>query len=147
MGSWWAYGAVTRDTRGGRIARRAGASLAELIRDIQEKYNQAIIFYRTGKLAMASAKTWDKYDERFKIKESVNQLKKMTRERVIQFNTAFEEYSFTDQARDLWNVIVATPKQAQFLDKKLRFTSSIAAFGTGLFYSVRDEVTLKRNEF
>jgi hypothetical protein len=34
---------------GGMLARRVGVQVAQLIRDLQEKYNQFVIFYRTGK--------------------------------------------------------------------------------------------------
>jgi len=36
--AWWASGAVHRDTRGGAVARRAGVTVAQLIRDVQERY-------------------------------------------------------------------------------------------------------------
>ena len=44
---------------GGAMARRVGALVAMSIKDLQEKYNQFIIFYRTGKLAYVSSKIWD----------------------------------------------------------------------------------------
>jgi hypothetical protein len=66
-GAWWASGAVTRNTRGGALARRVGAQVAQYIRDLQEKYNQAVIFYQTGKMAYVSSKTWEKYDAQFQI--------------------------------------------------------------------------------
>ena len=36
------------DNIGGMLARRVGVQVAQLIRDVQEKYNQFVIFYRTG---------------------------------------------------------------------------------------------------
>jgi hypothetical protein len=33
------------------------------------RYNQAIIFYQTGKLAYHSSKIWEQYDVRFRITE------------------------------------------------------------------------------
>ena len=44
---------------GGAMARRVGAQVAMSIKDLQEKYNQFVIFYRTGKLAYVSSKVWD----------------------------------------------------------------------------------------
>ena len=38
------------------MARRVGAQLAMSIKDLQEKYNQFVIFYCTGKLAYVSSK-------------------------------------------------------------------------------------------
>ena len=40
---------------GGMLARRVGVQVAQLIRDIQEKYNQFVIFYRTGSYTVSSA--------------------------------------------------------------------------------------------
>ena len=46
--AWWASGAVGRNSRGGAFARRVGAEVGAKLRDLQEKYRQAVIFYRTG---------------------------------------------------------------------------------------------------
>ena len=50
-----------------QVARRGGVSLAQLIRDFQEKYNQFVIFYQTGKLAYHSSKIWEQWDGQFSI--------------------------------------------------------------------------------
>ena len=50
-----------------QVARRVGVSVAQLIRDIQEKYNQFVIFYQTGKLAYHSSKIWEQWDSQFSI--------------------------------------------------------------------------------
>ena len=52
---------------GGAMARRVGALVAMSIKDLQEKYNQFIIFYRTGKLAYVSSKIWDQVRQTVRI--------------------------------------------------------------------------------
>ena len=43
---YWASEVVHTNSRGGMIARRIGVQLAQFVRDIQERVNQAMIFYR-----------------------------------------------------------------------------------------------------
>jgi hypothetical protein len=87
---WWASGAVHRDTRGGMMARTVGVQLAQLIKDTQEKYNQFVIFYRTGKLAYLSSKTWEQYDTQYSITSRMNELKRLAMKRAVVFNSAFK---------------------------------------------------------
>ena len=47
------------------LARRIGAQLAMLIMEAQEKYNQFVIFYRTGQLAYVTSKVWDQVSASF----------------------------------------------------------------------------------
>ena len=93
------------------MTRRLGAKVAQLIRDIQEKYNQAYIFYRTGKLAYVSSKTWEKYDNQFSITQRMNKLKKLAMERAVEFNSTFSSSSavLLDQAADFWKVMTSDP--------------------------------------
>ncbi|KAJ1409263.1 hypothetical protein B484DRAFT_423373 [Ochromonadaceae sp. CCMP2298] len=120
-GAWWASGAVTRNTRGGALARRVGAQVAQYIRDLQEKYNQAIIFYQTGKMAYVSSKTWEKYDAQFQITQ-----------RASGFNSNLEEAGFYQQFGDVWRVIVTAPREAQKLDSRFQVTTSVGNFARGV---------------
>jgi len=109
--AWWASGAVHRDTRGGTlvvtllvashplpnlltlpcllvssflsgmVARRVGVQVAAVIRDIQEKYNQFVIFYQTGKLAYYSSKIWEQYDTQFAITQRTEEMKRRAMKR------------------------------------------------------------------
>lgn len=89
---WWASGAVHRDSRGGSFCRRVGVTLAQLIRDIQEKYSLAVVYYRTGRLAFESKKWWDQYDKQYGVTTRLDQLKSAAIDRFSNFNTAFQEY-------------------------------------------------------
>ena len=54
------------DTRGGQLCRKVGVTLAQLIRELQEKYRQVRVFYRTGRLAFEAQRVWDSYDKVYK---------------------------------------------------------------------------------
>ena len=63
------------------VARRVGVEVAAVIRDIQEKYNQFVIFYQTGKLAYHSSKIWEQYDSRFSITQRTEEMKRLAMKR------------------------------------------------------------------
>ena len=52
VAGYWASGAVHRDSRGGLVARRVGVQLTQLVRDLQEKTMQFMLFYRTGQVRL-----------------------------------------------------------------------------------------------
>lgn len=141
IGSIWASGAVYRDTRGGLLARKIGVQLAQTIKDIQEKYNQFVIFYRTGKLAYMSARIWDKYDEEYKIQQRVDVWKKIVMNRAIEFNTAFQQYQLPDQLKDMWSVLLATPTKAKKLNEEYGLTNSILNFGKGVYSAIGNSIS------
>lgn len=124
--AWWASGAVHRDTRGGSLARRVGVQLAQLIRDIQEKLNQAIIFYRTGKLGYVSWKWWDQYDTKFGVTRKVDEFKRLAMVRYAEFNTQLGGYHWTDQVSDIWKAMQAAPAEAQKINNRYGLTNRVA---------------------
>jgi len=127
--AWWASGAVHRDTRGGSLARRVGVQLAQLIRDIQEKLNQAIIFYRTGKLGYVSWRWWDQYDTKFGVTRKVDEFKRLAMVRYAEFNTQLGGYHWTDQVSDLWKAMQAAPAEAQKINNRYGLTNRVGNFG------------------
>ena len=40
-----------------------GVLLAQLIRELQDKYRQMRVFYRTGRLAYEAQRVWEGYDK------------------------------------------------------------------------------------
>eukprot|EP01041_Mallomonas_annulata_P003278 gene3278-6490_t len=138
VASLWASGAVNRDTRGGAIARRVGVESAQVIRELQEKYNQLIVFYRTGQLAYLSSKTWDQYDQYFGLTKNIDMWKKIAIERATEFNSAFKEYKFVDQMNDMWNVLMKAPFEAKRIDEEYGVTESIYSFTRGFVSSTKD---------
>lgn len=130
--AWWASGAVHRDTRGGSLARRVGVQLAQLIRDIQEKINQAIIFYRTGKLGYVSWKWWDQYDTKFGVTRKVDEFKRLAMLRYTEFNTQLEGYHWTDQVSDIWKAMQSAPAEAQKINNRYGLTNRIVNFSKNI---------------
>lgn len=137
MTAWWASDAVHRNTRSGNFVRRCGAQLAQFIRDWQEKYNQAVIFYQTGKLAYVSSKTWEKYDQQFAITQRANTLKKLAIQRASAFNSTMlgSSRELYEQMSDVWNVIMMAPSNAVKLDREYQLTSSISAYAVSTYYN------------
>lgn len=127
--AWWASGAVHRDTRGGNLARRVGVQLAQLIRDVQEKLNQALIFYRTGKLGYVSWRWWDQYDTKFGVTRKVDEFKRLAMVRYAEFNTQLGGYHWTDQVSDLWKAMQAAPAEAQKINNRYGLTNRVGIFG------------------
>lgn len=134
LSSWWASGAVYKDTRGGLLARKVGVQLLQFVKDIQEKYNQAIIFYRTGRLAYVSSRIWEKYDKEYKIETKINEIKKLAMKRATEFNTAFQDQNiFTTPLADVATVLRAAPSNAARLNEEYGVTSSLYALCKGLY--------------
>lgn len=110
-GAWWASGAVKGNTRAGALARQIGARTALVVQELQEKYNQAIIFYRTGKLAYVSSKVWEQYDQKYYVTQRFNAMKKLALKRAAEFNTAMGNPNFYTPLRDFWRVAIEKPEQ------------------------------------
>lgn len=124
-----------RDTRGGLICRRVGVQIAQFVRDLQEKYNQAIIFYRTGKLGYYTMSTWDKWDGRYGITPKFDEYKRLVMRRAMDFNTAFQDTQLTTQVQDVLNAITAAPREARKLDSKYGVTAKVVGFTRGVWSS------------
>jgi hypothetical protein len=118
------------------IARRIGVQIAQLVRDIQEKYNGAVVFYQTGKLAIETSKWWEKYDSQFQVTKRMDVLKKTAMERAVKFNseivTKWSTQGMSRQIVDSWNFLMAAPINAVSIDNRSRLSSSITRFGRGV---------------
>ena len=146
-GSYWASDAVSSDTKWGSLARYVGSQFAQTVIDIQEKHNQAIIFYRTGKLAYVSSKTWDEYDSKFQITKRLDELKKRAKKRAAKFNTVVAESDLNDKIKDMWDVILRAPTQARYLDEEYGISTKMSIFIRGLageFTDLVDDVFDRR---
>eukprot|EP01038_Epipyxis_sp_PR26KG_P012890 gene12890-17271_t len=138
--AWWASEAVRRDSREGQFVRRVGVQVLQLIRDIQEKYNQAIIFYRTGRLAYVTSKTWDQYDEVYGITKKMNEFKRLAMIRASNLSINGGSSDIINQMSDIWNAFLLTPQTAVIFDKKYGVTSSISTFTAGLWSTTSEVV-------
>ena len=133
IAAWWASETVNENSSAGQLTRRVGVQLAQLAIDVQEKYNQAMIFYKTGKLAYVSSKMWEKYDKRLQVTERVDMFKRLAMLRATEFNNYLGETKLTDQLHDLWRVVAAAPTEARRFDNRYKvstyFTSSLSSVG------------------
>jgi hypothetical protein len=136
--SYWSSGAVHRDSRGGMICRRIGVSVAHIIRDLQEKYNQMIIFYRTGRLAYESHRIWDQFDREWGVQRRVDDWKRKAVLRLTSFNTAFQEYGVTEQFNDVIAALMQAPTKAAKLDEEYGLTSGILNYSNQLLTGTID---------
>ena len=128
---YWASDTVNRDTQAGFLCRRVGAEVVQYIRDAQEKYNQAVMFYNTGKLAYYSSKTWEVYDKKYGIQNKVDKMKQLTTLRAAQFSSSIEnldEYGLS-YISDFWNAMQTAPTKVKSLDKQYGLTRKIAGYG------------------
>jgi hypothetical protein len=146
IGGWWASGAVYRDTRGGMLARRVGVQVTQFVKDLQEKYNQFIIFYRTGKLAYVSKRIWDQYDDAYQIQKRVDEFKRLAMQRATDFNTAFKEYRVSDQLTDAWRAMRSVPMNAIKLDEEYGLTTAIVSYSANLGNSISQLFGQQRRE-
>jgi len=144
LSAYWASGAVYRDTKGGEVARWVGVQLAAAVREIQDKYNGAIIFYQTGILAMQTSKWWEQYDTQFQITKRMDVLKKSAMDRAIRFNSAIANRwsldRFSDQLTDFRSFIMAAPNTVASLDGRFQLSSSAARLGRGLYSAAEESV-------
>ncbi|RYH05792.1 hypothetical protein EON65_43760, partial [archaeon] len=108
-GACWAASIVHRNSPTGRFARKIGVEIARMLIDLQEKYNQAVIFYRTGKLAYVSSKIWENYDQKFSITRKVNTWRQLAMERAVALKQS--KYTFLSQLTDFYRVALCAPEQ------------------------------------
>ena len=135
--AYWANGAVYKDTRMGAITRKIGVQFAQIIKDLQEKYNQTIIFYRTGKLGYHTMGIWEKYDNKFAISKRMEALKKITMERASDFNSLFSDSKVTTRWKDIYRVILDVPTEAKKYDNKFGITTKVNNFVKSIYTSTK----------
>ena len=108
---------------------------------MHEKYNQAVIFYQTGKLAMASSKIWEKYDMQFKLTQRAEAAKKLTMLRAAEFNTFIKfnaVNNFSSKMNEVWRGILTVPTNAKKLDSKYQITTKIYDFGMDTYGMIKN---------
>ena len=102
------------------MARRLGVKVASLVRDLQERYNAAVVFYETGKLAIATEKWWKQYDRKYQIQERADMMKQMALKRAAEFKQIggkLEADKYMNQLQDVWKVVTTVPNRAQRLNR------------------------------
>lgn len=106
--------------------------------DIQEKVNQAYIFYRTGKLAYHSSKIWEAIDQSYDVTTRVDMFKRFAMIRAAEVNNFLGEKKYTDQLHDFWKALVSVPFEARRINVEYGLTSKVFKFGRHVTSSVRN---------
>ena len=137
---------VYTDTDQGKTVRQVGTRVIQFIKDIQEKYNQAIIFYQTGKMAYLSSKIWDEYNTKYMIDKKFDEWKKLGMQRMVEFKTLFNaQPNLTGQLTDVWNILMSAPNKAKEINDEYRITSSVETFGKTLYYDTVQSLSYLQN--
>lgn len=125
--AFYASHAIYEEHKIGYFLRKLGVMILQVIRDWQEKYNQMVIFYRTGRLAFYTSKTWEKYDNRFSITQKMNTWKQIAMERAIQWNSTIKATPLKltsssnllqsmQQIQDVWKVMTTSTTATTTVD-------------------------------
>ena len=101
--AWWATGAVTRDTRGGALCRRLGRQLATVLGQLVAKWEEAVVFYKTGQLAFVGKAQYEKMDRRFGVEKKMLEFKKLGMARVAELGQ--REIRLRDKLQDAVTVL------------------------------------------
>eukprot|EP01040_Poterioochromonas_malhamensis_P012686 gene12686-13894_t len=162
--AYWSTTVINQNSNQGIFVRRLAVKFAQLINDIMEKYNQFVIFYRTGQLAYVSSKVWKEYDDRFDFTNKINYYKKLTMDRaVLQYNNStnfltkewnklfpanpkqnqfMNSYqNLAASVSDVYKAVLTAPTKAKKLDQKYQVTTSLQSFSKNLLTGTRS--TLK----
>lgn len=135
--SYWASTTVHQDTRSGAMVRKVGVQIAQVVRDLQEKWNYFVIYYETGKLAIATQKRWEIIDKRYGLDEKFTEFKKLAMERASKINS---DQGITGTLSDVWSALKVVPKKAQKINKKYSITDNVFQFSKGVAIVTKDGV-------
>jgi hypothetical protein len=136
VGAYWASGVANKPNRGGSLVRKTGAQVALYIQELVEMYNQFIVFYRTGKLAYVTSKTWDKYDKQYSLTEKFNRYKR----NIVKRATNLQKTDMADQIKDVWSAVMTAPEIVRRTNNKYSITTNIGAFVRGTADAIGDAV-------
>lgn len=103
VAAWWALGAINRDTRGGVICRRLGRQLATILGQLVAKWEEAVVFYKTGQLAFLGKAQYEKMDRRFGVEKKIQEFKRLGMARVAMLGQ--REVRLRDKLQDVVTVL------------------------------------------
>ena len=109
--AYWASGAVNHDSRAGSIARDIGQRIAQVLVQLQLRWNELVVFYKTGKLAFLGKAQYEKLDNRFAIEKKINEFKRLSMMRIAELGQ--REVLLKDKVADVLAVLrneVGDPK-------------------------------------
>jgi len=127
-GAYWASGAVNHDTRSGALVRNVGFKVAQIVVYLRMKWNELVVFYRTGKLAFLGKAQYEKLDNRFAIEKRIAEFKRLSMVRIAELGQ--RDVPLVDQVADFWRVLRNEVSEPEKLKKR----------GLLIFRQVREEL-------
>lgn len=117
VAAYWASGAVNYDTRSGAIVREVGQKVGRVVVYFQMKWNELVMFYKTGKLAFLGKAQYERLDNRFGIEKKMADFKRLSMMRIAELGQ--REVLLKDKVADFWAVVLSEVNDPQ--KQKRRF--------------------------
>jgi hypothetical protein len=114
--AYWSSGAINHDTRAGSLVRNVGNKLARVLLYLKIKWNELVVFYKTGKLAFLGKAQYEKLDNRFAIEKRIAEFKRLSMMRIAELGQ--QEVQLADKVSDFLKVVRAKV-QDQSVGKKV----------------------------
>eukprot|EP01033_Poteriospumella_lacustris_P011049 gene11049-7865_t len=108
-GVLWANITLQGEGNSGQLVRRLGTYIATALRNVHEKYSQALLFYRTGQLAYISSKWWVQYDQKYLFTQRFQAWRKEAIERAAAFNRSMSSIEARPSGSPAWQVALGVP--------------------------------------
>lgn len=108
-GVLWANITLQGEGNSGQLVRRLGTYIATALRNVHEKYSQALLFYRTGQLAYISSKWWVQYDQKYLFSQRFQAWRKEAIERAAAFNRSMSSIEARPSGSPAWQVALGVP--------------------------------------
>jgi len=116
--AYWSSGAINHDTRAGSLVRNVGNKLARVLLYLKIKWNELVVFYKTGKLAFLGKAQYEKLDNRFAIEKRIAEFKRLSMMRIAELGQ--QEVQLADKVSDFLKVVRAKVEmQDQSVGKKV----------------------------
>jgi hypothetical protein len=129
--AFWSSGAIKSDTRAGTIARDIGRRLAQGFVFLRLKWEELVVFYKTGKLAFLGKAQYEKLDTRFGIEQRIAEFKRLSMVRISELGQ--QEVAGRDKLSDFLRVVSKNVRDPEF-------RSSVQTRGVSLAQSVAQTV-------
>ena len=110
--AYWSSGAIKRDTRSGALARNIGRRVAHVVIFLRLKWEELVVFYKTGKLAFLGKAQYEKLDTRFGIEQRIAEFKRLSMVRIAELGQ--KEVAGRDKLNDFMRVVSRSVRDPDF---------------------------------
>jgi len=110
--AYWSTGAIKRDTRAGALARNIGRRVAQAVVFLRLKWEELVVFYKTGKLAFLGKAQYEKLDTRFGIEQRIAEFKRLSMVRIAELGQ--KEVAGRDKLNDFVRVVSRNVRDPEF---------------------------------